>query len=198
MIARLSGAVELVAPGEVVVDAGGVGYRVWVPLGTYQELSRRPDGARLRVVTLIRDDEIHLYGFLSAEEEELFRALQGVSGVGPKLALRILSGLVAADLRSALARGDHGALTAIPGVGKKLAQRLVLELRDKVGPAPGGAPTAGPGLSVGDEAEAAAALEALGYPARVAAEAVRKAAAGGASGVEALVKAALKTLAPRK
>ncbi|WP_025321092.1 Holliday junction branch migration protein RuvA [Deferrisoma camini] len=198
MIARLAGKVELVAPGEVVVETGGVGYRVWVPLGTYQALSRRPEGCRLRVVTLIRDEEIHLYGFRTAEEEELFRALQGVTGVGPKLALRILSGLVAADLRSALARADHAALTAIPGVGKKLAQRLVLELKDKMVPSepiPAGASPAG---RPDPSSEAAAALEALGYPARTASDAVRRARDEGAEGVEETVKAALRMLAARR
>ncbi|MHB8766861.1 MAG: Holliday junction branch migration protein RuvA [Deferrisomatales bacterium] len=195
MIASLSGRVDRTTPGEVVVDVGGVGYRVHVPLSTYAGLPGAGRECRLRVVTVVREDEISLYGFATAEEEELFRLLQGVSGVGPRLALKVLSGLSAPLLRQALAGADHGALTRVPGVGKKLAQRLVVELRDKVSP---GATGDGPGAAAGPESEALAALEALGYPRRTAEAALETARQGGAATLETLIRDALRSLAPRR
>ncbi len=197
MIARLEGRVERVAPGEVVVDTGGVGYRVRVPLSTYASLPSGDGTCRLRVITVVREDEIQLYGFSTADEEELFRWLQAVSGVGPKLALRILSGISPADLRRALSAEDAVSLTVVPGVGRKLAQRIVLELKDRVaGAAP--AATRPPGPPADAARDAVAALEALGYPRRVAADAVRKAEAGGARGLEEIVREALRGLRPRR
>lgn len=194
MIASLFGRLERSAPGLVVVETGGVGYLVHVPLSTYADLPGPGREVRLRVVTVVREDEISLYGFASAEEEDAFRLLQGVSGVGPKLALKVLSGLRAAALRRALATGDHRALTTVPGVGKKLAERLVVELRDKVGPAEA-EPVRGPTGRL--ESDALEALVSLGYPAKVARDAV-EAAALGASGLEDLVREALKRLATRR
>jgi Holliday junction DNA helicase RuvA len=200
VIACLTGTVERRAPGEVVVHAGGVGYGVAVSLATYAELPGDDQTCRLRVFTVVREDEISLYGFVTAEEEALFRLLLGVNGVGPKLALKILSGIRAETLRQVLATGDAGSLTAISGVGKKLAQRLVVELKDKaggVGPAdPAGLP-AGIG-GAGPDADAAAALEVLGYPRRIAEQALAAARATGTEGVQALVREALKQLAPRR
>ena len=198
MIARLRGRVERLAPGEVVVDTGGVGYRVSVPLSTYASLPPADRECVLRVVTVVREDEIRLYGFSTADEEELFGWLQGVTGVGPRLALRILSGLSAPELRGALAREDVRALTAVPGVGKKLAQRLVLELRERAGRAEPPGPV-GPATAAADEAgDAVTALEVLGYPRRVAAEAVDRVRAAGVEGLEETVRQALRRLAPRR
>ncbi len=197
MIARLEGRVERVAPGEVVVDTGGVGYRVRVPLSTYAALPPGDGTCRLRIITVVREDEIQLYGFSTADEEELFRWLQAVSGVGPKLALRILSGISPAELRRALSSEDAASLTVVPGVGRKLAQRIVLELKDRVGStAPAGVRVSPPPADAARDAVAA--LEALGYPHRVAAEAVRKAEAGGARGLEEIVREALRGLKPRR
>jgi Holliday junction DNA helicase RuvA len=150
------------------------------------------------VVTVVRDDEISLYGFATADEEESFRLLQGVAGVGPRLALKILSGLSTAALQHALAAADHAALQAIPGVGKKLAQRLVVELRDTVAQRETGA-VAGLAFS-GDRSErdALEALESLGYPRKTAQEALHKAKNKGASTLEGLVREALRVLAPRR
>ncbi len=195
MIASLSGRVERAVPGHVVVEVGGVGYLVHVPLSTYADLPAPGRDCRLRVVTVVREDEISLYGFATAEEEEIFRLLQGVSGVGPRLALKILSGLSAPALRRALGTADHRALTAVPGVGKKLAERLVVELRDKVG-AGGEAPARGPTGQV--ESDALEALASLGYAAKVARDAVEAASAGGASGLEELVRESLKRLASKR
>ncbi len=193
MIASLAGTVGRLAPGEVVVDVGGVGYRVRVSAGTYADLPADGDPCRLRVVTVVREDEISLYGFLAADEEALFRSLQAVSGVGPRLALRVLSGMKTSDLRRAVTRGDLRALTSISGVGKKLAERLVVELRDKVEPVEAGAP-----VDHGAAGEALQALEALGYPRPTARRALDRARDGGAAAVEDLVREALRILAPRR
>lgn len=199
MIASLTGTVERRAPGEVVVHVGGVGYGVAVSLSTFAELPGADRECRLRVVTVVREDAITLYGFVTAEEEELFRLLQGVTGVGPKLALKILGGMRAAALRQALAGEDATSLTAISGVGKKLAQRLVMELKDKVGSLlPDGGHGAAPATPGGPAGDALAALEALGYPRRVAEPALAGAAAAGAEEIQELIREALKRLAPRR
>jgi len=196
MIASLTGRVERSAPGQVVVDVAGVGYRVHVPLSTFAALPGTGRECRLRIVTVVREEELSLYGFATAEEEELFRLLQGVNGVGPRLALKVLSGLNATNLRHALASADYGLLTTVPGVGKRLAERLVVELRDKVGaageaaaPTPAGDPIA---------ADALEALMALGYPQKTARKAVEGARAAGAEVLEDLVREALRGLAGKR
>lgn len=196
MIASLTGRLERAAPGEVVISASGVGYRVHVSVPTFSTLPAQGAECHLRIVTVVRDEEISLYGFALAEEEELFVLLQGVSGVGPRLALKILSGLPAGRLRGALAGGDLGALTAIPGVGKKLAQRLVVELGEKAGAT--GAVALPTAAEERVEGEALEALEALGYPRKAALTGVRKARDLGAESVEEMVREALRFLAPKR
>ncbi|MDF1554403.1 MAG: Holliday junction branch migration protein RuvA [Deferrisomatales bacterium] len=199
MIVSLTGTVERRAPGEVVVHVGGVGYGVAVSLATFAELPGADPECRLRVVTVVREEEISLYGFASAEEEALFRLLVGVNGVGPKLALKILSGMRAEALRQALVTGDAVGLTAISGVGKKLAQRLVVELKDKAGGVGRSDLTGVPGAAgSGPDADAVAALEVLGYPRRAAEQALAAARVAGADDVQGLVREALKQLAPRR
>ncbi len=197
MIASLSGRVERASPGEVVIDVGGVGYRALVSLTTFAELPAPGRECRLRVVTVVREDEITLYGFTTADEEELFRLLQGVTGVGPRLALKILSGLSVSALRRALAVADLATLTRISGVGKKLAERLALELKGKLG-APGEAAGTVPGAPRGAGDEALEALESLGYPRKTAEAALETARSGGAATLETLVRDALRALAPRR
>ncbi|MBI5014251.1 MAG: Holliday junction branch migration protein RuvA [Deltaproteobacteria bacterium] len=195
MIASVSGRLDRSSPGEVVVDVGGVGYRLRVPLSTYAALPAPGAPVILRVVTVVREDEISLYGFATAEEEALFGLLQGVSGVGPKLALKILSGLSAEALGHALGAGDLRALTAVPGVGRKLAERLVLELRDKVTPV--GTLPARRGV-VRVEEDALEALVGLGYPAKTARQALEKTRSAGAASLEEIVREALRSLAPKR
>jgi Holliday junction DNA helicase RuvA len=197
VIASLAGVLERSAPGQVVIDVAGIGYRVSVSLSTYSSLPPQGDGCRLRVVTIVREDEISLYGFATGEEEELFRLLQGVSGVGPKLALKVLSGLSAADLRRALVAGNETVLTTIPGVGKRLAQRLVVELRDRAGPIDDLASQTSP-AGVRVDAEALQALESLGYSHRIAEQALGRAQEAGASTLEERVREALRALAPKR
>lgn len=132
MIAHLRGRILRKEPQEVVVDVGGVGYRVAIPLSTFYRLG--DDGAEVRLLTYthVREDTLALFGFLSAGEQGLFEKLISVAGVGPRLAVNILSGIEAPDLVAALKAGDVARLVRIPGVGKKTAERLVLELKDKM------------------------------------------------------------------
>lgn len=181
-----------------VVDTGGVGYRVFCGAGTLAALR---EGASIRLLThhLVREDQQALYGFRSPEELGFFELLITVTGVGPKVALAIVSSRPVADLQLAIFQGDEAVLTAVSGVGKKLAARVVLELKEKVAVAGAGgaAVAAGQGDQRGAaESEVVAALQALGYSAGEAREAARGAVATlppGAS-LEERVKAALRAL----
>ena len=131
MIARVEGLLVEKKPEGVVLDVHGVGYEVRVPLSTFFELPDEGKTVRLQIPTYVREDALQLYGFGSEPERVLFRLLIATSGVGPKLALGILSGLPVGRLLSALRAGDVAALTGIPGVGKKTAERLAIDLREK-------------------------------------------------------------------
>ena len=132
MIAQVRGRLVRKEPQEAVVDVGGVGYRVAIPLSTFYRIGEAGDEVTLLTHTHVREDTLALFGFLTPGERALFERLIAISGVGPKLALSILSGIEAPDLVSALRTSDVTRLTRIPGVGKKTAERLVLELKDKV------------------------------------------------------------------
>lgn len=131
MIALLTGTMAHRAIDHLIVDVGGVGYRLTIPLSTFYALPEEGT-VRLQVYTQVKEDAIVLYGFLTAEEKEMFTLLISVSGVGPKLAVNILSNIPTAELRSALWEENLGRLSTVPGIGKKTAERLILELRDKV------------------------------------------------------------------
>ncbi len=135
MIAHLRGQLARKDVQEAVVDVGGVGYRVHIPLSTFYKLGHEGEAVTLLVHTHVREDALSLYGFLTVGEQMLFERLVSVSGVGPKLAVNILSGIDAQDLLEALRGSDVARLTRVPGVGRKTAERLVLELKDKM-PAP--------------------------------------------------------------
>jgi len=130
MIALVNGELAYKSIGHVIVDVNGVGYRLFIPLSTYYSL---PDNGpvQLFVHTHVREDALLLYGFLTLDEKDLFAILIGISGVGPKLAVNILSHIPVADLKIAIVQGDIKRLSALPGIGKKTAERLVLELKDK-------------------------------------------------------------------
>src|SRR5436189_6253791 len=132
MIASLRGALLEKRPNQVIVDVHGVGYDVSIPISTYSVLPDTGKEVSLKVHTHVREDAIALFGFLTADEKMLFEKLIGVSGIGPKLAITVLSGLAAPDLTAAIRGGDVQRLTRVPGIGKKTAERMVLELRDKV------------------------------------------------------------------
>jgi Holliday junction DNA helicase RuvA len=117
---------------EIILDVRGVGYRVFIPLSTYYRLPEEGAAVLLYTATYLRDDALHLYGFLTEHERNLFALLRGVTGIGPRLAINILSGITADELIPAIGQGDLVRLSAIPGVGRKTAERIVLELKEKV------------------------------------------------------------------
>jgi holliday junction DNA helicase RuvA len=193
VIASLEGIVAAVAADSLVIDVGGVGYRVFCGPGT---ISAARAGSMLKVHThhLVREDQQALYGFRTTEELGFFELLTTVTGVGPKVALAIVSARRVADLQLAILQGDEAILTAVSGVGKRLAARIVLELKEKVSAA--GASVGGRGMAGSAESEVVAALQALGYTAseaRTAAIAALSALPVGAS-LEERVKAALRAL----
>src|SRR6202521_5627712 len=143
MIALLRGVLIEKHPNQAIVEAGGVGYDVTIPVSTYTHLPEQGSEVRLRVHTHVREDSLALYGFLTQDEKALFEKLISVSGIGPTLAIKILSGLAAPDLINHIRRGELDKLVRIPGVGRKTAERMVLELRDKL-PAPSGEQSAQP------------------------------------------------------
>jgi Holliday junction DNA helicase RuvA len=197
VIASLEGVVSAVAADSLVLEVGGVGYRVFVAPAV---LATAEPGRRLRLHThhLVREDLQALYGFRTPEELGFFGLLLTVTGVGPKVALGLLGSRPVADLQLAIMADDQGLLTAVPGVGKRLAARIVLELREKVAAAGIAATTSaavGRGGSTG-EGDVVGALQALGYTLAEAREAARHAGAGGAAAgsLEDRVKAALRSL----
>jgi holliday junction DNA helicase RuvA len=132
MIALLTGKIAHKAPDYIILDVNGVGYRVQIPFSTYYTLPAEGSAVSLQIHTSVKEDAINLYGFRTQQEKELFQLLIGVSGVGPKLANGILSNSEPSELADSLLRGDLARLSAIPGIGKKTAERLVLELKEKV------------------------------------------------------------------
>ena len=132
MIAFLRGRVHDKQPNRVIVDVGGVGYEVHVPLSTFYNVGDEGAEVSLRVHTHVREDALQLYGFLTELERQLFERLIAISGIGPKLAIVVLSGMEPRDLMASVQRADVARLTTIPGIGKKTAERIVLELKDRL------------------------------------------------------------------
>lgn len=199
MIAHLKGKLSLKATESVVVDAGGVGYEVFIPLSTFYRLPEQDEPVSLYVHTVLREDAIQLFGFLTLEEKKIFQLLISVTGVGPKLARNILSGIGPCELADAIASSDKARLSAIPGIGGKSAERLILELGDKVkrltcfAPSEGRAPDE---LEDGVVRDVVSALDNLGYKSVLAVKAVKKAKEGLGPGFafEELLKESLKHL----
>lgn len=164
MIGSLCGRIAQLAPERLLLEVGGVGYEVQIPLSTFSELERRrgEGEARLFIHTHVREDALQLYGFATELEKRLFERLIAVSGIGPRLAQVVLSGLPADDLLAALAAGDVARLTRIPGVGKKTAERMIVELRDKARELAAISPVAPSAAGVADD-DLVAALVNLGY-----------------------------------
>src|SRR5256886_5544010 len=132
MIALLRGVLLEKHPNQAIVETGGVGYDVAIPVSTFTQLPRAGEPVLLRIHTHVREDALSLYGFLTQDEKALFEKLISVGGIGPTLAIKILSGLAAPDLILSIRRGEVEKLVKIPGIGKKTADRMVLELRDKM------------------------------------------------------------------
>ena len=179
MIALLRGTLVEKHPNQVILDVGGVGYDVIIPISTFSKLPGDGSETRLRIHTHVREDAFLLYGFLTLDEKHLFEKLISVSGIGPGLAIKVLSGIGAVDLITAIRRGEVERLVRIPGVGKKTAERMILELRDKL-PAPAGddPAQAAPSLSALDE-DVLSGLLNLGCARPAAEAAIRKARAAG-------------------
>jgi Holliday junction DNA helicase RuvA len=196
VIARLSGTVLELKTDRVVLDVGGVGYELAIPLGTFSALPPAGEKAVLHVHTHVREDALQLFGFATPQEKYVFERLISVSGIGPKVALTVLSGLPLPELVGAIASQNARLLSTIPGVGKKLAERLGLELKEKLAAfGAGGAAGAAPAkTSVVDDAVGA--LQNLGYKALQAEQAVEGAVrAVGATDLNKILSAALKSLA---
>lgn len=171
MIGRLHGKLLEKNPPQILIDVSGVGYEVDVPMSTFCNLPEVGGELMLYTHFVVREDAQLLYGFATLAERAVFRALIKISGVGPKIALALLSGITVDQLKDAVDRGESGLLTKVPGIGKKTAERLVLELKGKL--AGTGAATAAVPTS-GSRADIAAALIALGYSEREAAAAAKK------------------------
>lgn len=191
MIARLVGRLVRKSPDALIVDVHGVGYRVMVSLNTFAALPEAGAEVELGIHTNVRENALELFGFVSDDERALFGALITVSGIGPRMALNILSGVPAAELRDALAAGNVSRLVAVPGVGKRTAERLVVELQDRVRKLALAAP--GDGASA-VEVEAVSALVNLGYRQPEAERAVRAVSAAGAKGLAEVIRRALQKL----
>ncbi len=192
MIGRLCGTLLEKHPTQLLVDVGGVGYELEVPMSTFYNLPAAGEQVTLLTHFVVREDAQLLYGFLSAKERELFRTLIRISGVGPKLALAVLSGMTVDDLTQAVAMQETGRLTKIPGIGKKTAERLLLELKGKLADALPGAPGAGASSAA---REALDALLALGYSDKEAAPALKQLPPD--LSLEEMIRQALKLLAKK-
>ena len=198
MIAYLTGQLFRKSTQSIIVEAGGIGYEVFVPLSTYYALPERDQKVSLHIYTHVREDTLSLFGFSSSLEKDLFLLLISVSGIGPKLAVNILSGIGPQELVQAIAIGDSNRLKAIPGVGKKTAERIVLELKDKAARLGGEkmeVPQPAAPLDERLSSDALSALVNLGYSANAAKKAVDKASQTvNNDSLEALIKEALRLL----
>ncbi len=201
MIAMLSGKIAYKGISHIVVDANGVGYRVFIPVTTFYELPEAGEMVSLHIHTSVKEDAIHLFGFYTQQERELFQLMISVSGIGPKIAMGILSGISARELLDAISGGHVAKLITVPGVGRKMAERLILELKEKVIKKMAADP-----MSVSDTRETQSdairedvlsALINLGYKQTAAKDALDKAALDlqGEAAMDQLLKKALKLLA---
>src|SRR6267143_5577728 len=183
MIAFLRGTLLEKHPNQAVVDTGGVGYDVQIPVSTFSAVGGTGSEVKLRINTHVREDALSLFGFATADEKTVFERLISVSGIGPSLAIKVLSGLATGDLITAIRGGAVDQLVRIPGVGKKTAERMVLELKDKMEGLGGGALAGRPEKPVSTmsslEQDVLSALQNLGCQRAAAEAAVRKARAGG-------------------
>lgn len=180
MIAHLRGIILEKHPNATVIDVGGVGYALTIPVSTFASLPGVGDIAALQVHTHVREDALLLFGFLTTAEKEIFEKLISVNGVGPRLAVTVLSGLPTSELLTAIRSGDVTTLTKIPGVGRKTGERIILELREKLGAVEGASDGGMPSTMSGLEEDVISALVNLGCSADAAGAAVKKAQEDGA------------------
>lgn len=189
MLAAIQGKIEALGTDFAIVKVGGMSFQVFVPTSTLSKMGRRGEEIKLHTHLHLREDNIALYGFASPEELALFKSLIGVSGIGPKLALSLLSAMNAGQLTQAISTGNIARLTQVPGIGKKTASRLVLELKGKL---VGGEGEVIPFLAEGENAEAVAALTSLGYSVAEAAKALSALPVGKELSLEEKVRLALQ------
>jgi len=207
MIAHLSGTLLSKEPNSVIVEVGGVGYEVTIPISTFYDLEDPGSNVKLRIYTHVREDALQLYGFKTLRERELFMRLISVSGIGPKLGITLLSGMSADEMIASIRTNNLARLTLIPGVGRKTAERLVMELRDKVASLSsaeleeelGGAAAAASGSLATEDSmrsDVLSALLNLGYQRSSAEKAVTSALdEGGDISVESILRRSLRKLA---
>ncbi len=193
MIAAIRGIIRYKSPEYIIVDVNGIGYQIFLSITSFYSLPDIDNEVTINTYTHVREDSLQLYGFSTLEEKEIFLHLIGISGIGPRLALNILSGISPSDLVNAINEGDSDRLLAIPGVGKKTAGRLILELKEKVGK---GMPSV---CEKGFVDDAISALTNLGYNRNQVKEVVRNIAANGGEGltIERLIRESLKVLSGR-
>ncbi|MGH7795718.1 MAG: Holliday junction branch migration protein RuvA [Candidatus Binatia bacterium] len=197
MIAHISGTLAQKIPGEAVIDVGGVGYQVFIPLNVFYRLPEIGAAVNLQIYTHVREDALQLFGFQDPAEKQLFLLLLGVSGIGPKLAVNILSGIPTQELSRALKEGDQVRLVAIPGVGRKLAERMIVELKDKFATlAPAGTESAKADGGSQLLLDAVSALVNLGYKRPEAEKMVREVLKKGEHSLENVLKETLRRMSP--
>jgi holliday junction DNA helicase RuvA len=197
VIAQISGTLAQKIPGEIVVDVGGVGYQVLIPLNVFYQLPEIGGVISLQIYTHVREDALQLFGFSDLAEKQVFLLLISVSGIGPKLAVNILSGIPAEELARALKEGDQVRLIAIPGVGRKLAERMIVELKDKFAAiSPAGVESAKPVMGSQVMQDAVSALVNLGYKRPEAEKTVREVLKNGDRSLENVLKDTLRRLSP--
>jgi Holliday junction DNA helicase RuvA len=195
VIAHISGTLAQKIPGEIVVDVNGVGYQISIPLNVFYRLPEIGGPVSLQVYTHVREDTLQLFGFQDGAEKQIFLLLTAVSGIGPRLAVNILSGIAAEDLARALKEGDHVRLVGIPGVGRKLAERMIVELKDKVMTLPSAGVSSKPRERDSQlMQDAVSALVNLGYRKGEAENNVRAVLEGGEDALESVLKEALRRM----
>jgi len=208
MIAHLSGTLLSKEPNSVILDVGGVGYEVIIPISTFYDLEEPGSNVKLRIYTHVREEALQLYGFKTLRERELFMRLISVSGIGPKLGITLLSGMSADEMIASIRTNNLTRLVAIPGVGKKTAERMVVELRDKIAPLSSvtleqeygvdGTESAETGSLDSMQNDVLSALLNLGYQKSVAERVIASAVKdGGELSVELILRRSLRLLSPR-
>ncbi|HVN67261.1 MAG TPA: Holliday junction branch migration protein RuvA [Candidatus Sulfotelmatobacter sp.] len=197
MISHLVGTLDHVDQRHVVIEVGNIGYHVNVPAATLSRLPKPGEKVKLFTIQIVREDDISLYGFLSREERSLFSLLLSVSGIGPKSAMALISGFPLEKLVAGIAQGDVALLSSISGVGRKTAERLIVELKEKIAKNYAIQPSAMASGLKGENAllsDAVAALIALGYSPKEAREAIMRVEPQGKDSVETILKEALRSL----
>jgi holliday junction DNA helicase RuvA len=197
VIAQISGTLAQKIPGEIIIDVGGVGYQILIPLSVFYQLPDIGASVSMQIHTHVREDALQLFGFNDLAEKQVFLMLISVSGIGPKLAVNILSGIPAEELARALKEGDQVRLLAIPGVGRKLAERMIVELKDKFAAlSPAGVESAKPVIGSQVMQDAVSALVNLGYKRPEAEKMVREVLKSGDGSLENVLKDTLRRLSP--